>query len=1539
VSTQILYRARPFTVARPNLAKRSIAAVACFAAILCLPAVARGQSAIDGFDPGANGLVSALAVQSDGKIVVGGSFTTLGGGGTGSSNRNYIGRLNHDGSLDTTFDPGANNFVETVAIQADGKILVGGSFTALGNGGTGSRNYLGRLNPDGSLDASFSPVIDGAVKALVVQADGKILVGGLFTTLGNAARHYIGRLNADGSLDTTFDPGANNHVFAIAVGGDGTILVGGAFTTMGGGATGSTLRNNIARLTSAGAIDSFFNPGANGQVFGVATQPDGKIVIGGRFTGLGGGTGITPASKLGRLNTDGSVDVGFNPGADNDVLAVVVQVDGKVLVGGTFTTLGGGGTGTTTRNAIGRLNTDGSLDTSFDPGATNVHVLATQADGTILVGGLFSALGGGSGTITRNNIGRLYADGSVDADFDPGADNFVEALAVQPDGRILVGGNFTMLGGGGRGTTRRDRIGRLNADGSLDTTFNPGANDQVNALALQPDGKILVGGDFFTMLGGGARNALGRLDADGSLDIAFDPGANGKVYALAVQADGKILVGGLFTGLGGGGSGINVRHNLGRLNPDGSLDTTFDPGANGAVYAVVVQADGKIIVGGAFTTLGGGGTGTMTRQHVGRLNADGSLDTAFDPGANADVHVAAVQPDGMILLGGRFTALGGGTGTSTRNYLGRLNADGSLDAGFNPGANDKVHALAVHADGTILVGGEFTMMGGGGSGATERSRIARLNVDGSIDPAFNPGASYVVHALAVQADGKVLTGGGFTAFAGAAGLTLRNFVARLANTESASQRLSVTSDGSIVRWARGGAGPEISRATFESSTDGATFTSLGTGTRAAGEWQLSGQSLTLGQNLFVRARGYHATGHGPDSIVESIWNAYIAGMTTCPAITVAPASLPGGTTGAPYRQTITQSGGSVATTAFAISSGALPQGLTLWTTGLLTGTPTQPGSFNFTLSATDGNGCGGSAAYTLLVVLGTPATITAQPQSQTVTSGQAATLTVSATGTATLAYQWFQGASGTTTSPIAGATATSFTTPALTSPASYWVRVSNQYGTADSNTATITVTTPPTAPVNLPPAIGAQPQSQTIASGQTAVLSVGATGSATLSYQWYQVPSGTGTTPIPGATASSYTTPALTSATSYWVQVSNPYGTANSNTATITVTTPPTITSQPQSETITAGHPAVLSVGATGSPTLTYQWYQGSSGTTTAPIAGATASSYTTQPRARATSYWVQVSNPHGTADSITATITTVRAAALHDLDGDRKSDLAVFRPVNGVWFERYSSLDYSTSGAFQWGLNGDLPISGDFDGDGKIELTIFRPVTGEWWLRYSSFDYDVNAFGRYQWGLPGDIPLGTDFDGDGKTDLAVWRPANGTWYIRYSSLGYDLSRASTFQWGLPGDIPLSADFDDDGKTDLVVWRPANGTWYIRYSSLGYDLGRVSTFQWGLPGDIPLSSDFDGDGKADLAVWRPANGTWYIRYSSLGYDLGRVSTFQWGLPGDEPLVRDFDGDGKTELAVYRPVTGEWWLRYSSRGYSFNDYGWYQWGLPGDSLVK
>ena len=255
------------------------------------------------------------------------------------------------------------------------------------------------------------------------------------------------------------------------------------------------------------------------------------------------------------------------------------------------------------------------------------------------------------------------------------------ALAVQADGKILVGGDFSKLGGGGTGTTTRNRIGRLNADGSIDASLNPNPNSYVYAFALQPDGKILVGGAFST-----PRLFAFRLNGDGSLDASFDPGADGEIYAVAVQADGKILVGGYFSKLGGGGVGTTTRKHVGRLNANGSLDTGFNPGASGPVLTLAVQADGKILVGGSFATLGGGGSGT-SRSDIGRLNADGSVDASFNPGANSNLNALAVQPDGKILVGGAFTMLGGGgTGTVSRHFIGQLTLATPVITWANPAA-------------------------------------------------------------------------------------------------------------------------------------------------------------------------------------------------------------------------------------------------------------------------------------------------------------------------------------------------------------------------------------------------------------------------------------------------------------------------------------------------------------------------------------------------------------------------------------------------------------------------------------------------------------------------------------------------------------------------------------------------------------------------------------------------------------------------------------------------------------------------------------
>lgn len=344
-------------------------------------------------------------------------------------------------------------------------------------------------------------------------------------------------------------------------------------------------------------------------------------------------------------------------------------------------------------------------------------------------------------------------------------DQEVSALVLQPDGKLLVGGAFNTYNG-----VARNRIARLEVNGALDTGFDPGSGINsgqpywgATALALQPDGKVLVGGHF-TTFNGTPKGALVRLNADGSLDPGFGTAAgfvgNSYVYALAVCADGKVLVAGQFQDYEG-----HACHNLIRLTAEGAFDPTFDPGTGPSevIYTMALRADQRILIGGAFDHFNGVPVGFFAQ-----LNADGSLDSGFNAGTgfNYRVWCIALRPDDTMLVGGEFTAVAG----VPRQRIARLHPDGTLDTGFDPGpsTSTEVTALAVEPDGDVLAGGRFTDFGG-----VARSNIMRLTPDGAVDPLFDPGSGTDagfpyrgVTALAVRPDGKVLAGGTFTHFNG-----------------------------------------------------------------------------------------------------------------------------------------------------------------------------------------------------------------------------------------------------------------------------------------------------------------------------------------------------------------------------------------------------------------------------------------------------------------------------------------------------------------------------------------------------------------------------------------------------------------------------------------------------------------------------------------------------------------------------------------------------------------------------------------------------
>lgn len=261
------------------------------------------------------------------------------------------------------------------------------------------------------------------------------------------------------------------------------------------------------------------------------------------------------------------------------------------------------------------------------------------------------------------------------------------------------------------------------------------------------------------------------------------------------------------------------------------------------------------------------------------------------------------------------------------------------------------------------------------------------------------------------------------------------------------------------------------------------------------------------------------------------------------------------------------------------------------------------------------------------------------------------------------------------------------------------------------------------------------------------------------------------------------------------------------------------------------------------------------------------------------------------------------------DFDGDGESDLAVWRPSNGVWHVTNSRDGSYSPTQFGGGAFGDIPVPGNYDGDENTDHAVYRQGT---WYIYRSSDRSMEV---HQLGTASDEPVQGDFDGDGKTDIAVWRPENGIWYIRRSSDGGYEYR----QFGATGDVPLTGDFDGDGKTDPTVFRSSNSVWYVLRSTDG----DFRAYQFGAPGDKPLTGDFDGDKLSDSAVFRPSNGTWYILKSSTGTMTG----VPWGVSTDIPIPGDFDRDGKTDLGVFRPSEGNWYLlRSSDSGVTIRNFG-------------
>jgi uncharacterized delta-60 repeat protein len=745
------------------------------------------------FGTGSNSNAYGIALQSDGKIIVAGGANL-----TGSDDFGLV-RYNTDGSLDTSFGTGGkvrtvfsasnSEHATAIAIQSDGKIIAVGSANT-----SGSYDFaLARYNTDGSLDTGFGTggklVIDigtGSAdlpSAVALQGDGKIVAVGE-TNTANHIDFAMVRCNTNGSLDTSLgttgiivtDIGSDtaDTAFAVTLQGDGKILVAGKSISTG------YPDFALLRYNTNGSLDAGFGTGGkvvtdigsdtNDIASTMALQGDGKILLAGRY-GVGG---ANPDVAVIRYNANGSLDAGFGTGGKvmtdigttsaDEGTAMDLQSDGKILVAAQFYSASAG-----YDFAVLRYGTSGSLDASFGTAGkvtTNIgkssddiaYAMALQSDGKVLVAGSYNVSGGGG----PRDLGlvRYEADGSLDTSFgssgkvvmDVASDSNDEAyaVAVQSDGKILLAGTTDAAG------SNDFVLVRYNSNGTVDTSFGTSgkvitdigasSNDYCHAMTIQADGKILLAGT--TDSAGSNDFALVRFNTDGSLDTSF--GASGKVITdigassydsaagIALQSDGKILLAGETNSVGSYDFAVI------RYNSNGTVDTGF--GASGKVvtdigsssfdeaFGIDLQSDGKIIVAGSSDTSGSNDFALV------RYNANGTLDTSFGASGKAVTDISAgsddiakavaLQSDGKIIAAGTSDS---GSGYRDHTVV-RYNSDGSLDSSFGTSGvvalsmgtdvDADVKAVSVQSDGKIFTAGSSLTF-------NNSFTVIRFNSDGS----------------------------------------------------------------------------------------------------------------------------------------------------------------------------------------------------------------------------------------------------------------------------------------------------------------------------------------------------------------------------------------------------------------------------------------------------------------------------------------------------------------------------------------------------------------------------------------------------------------------------------------------------------------------------------------------------------------------------------------------------------------------------------------------------------------------------------------
>ncbi len=1093
----------------------------------------------------------------------------------------------------------------------------------------------------------------------------------------------------------------------------------------------------------------------------------------------------------------------------------------------------------------------GFVITSLSPGMDRAFAIARQPDGKIILAGTRNQ------NSSASNIGlvRYNPNGSLDTSFD--GDGIVttqvgttgteaSAVAVQPDGKIVVAGISTISG------TGFYTIVRYNPNGSLDTSFDGDGIFTVSgighpdSIAIQPDGKIVTAGsislDFFS-----SDFCIVRVNPNGGLDTTFDTdgkaivsisdpsaGNTDLAFAIALQTDGKIVV-------GGESDFLNTARDftLARLNPDGSLDTTFDGdgkvrtsfGGNNqleGIASIAIKPDGRIVAAGY------GGENGVRGFTIAQYNTDGSLDTSFggdgkvvvptSSNGNERAYGVAVQPDGKIVAVGysilKFAVI-------------RLNTDGSPDQAF--GSNGIVltpiyssgsaaaRAVLIEPNGKIAVAGSAVK-----GGIEEDFVLARYNSDGTPETSLGV-FGYVVtnpfnqtdqssdgRSIAVQTDQKIVVGGN-----------------RFIN--------ETTTVGMIARYTTEGR----LDSSFASATDGFGFATVIVPGALTQELngvviQPDGKILAVGTYEDQTDAGLYVVQFNTDGLRNTSFGGSGNGFAKI-------ASADGGGLG---QAIALQPDGKI------LVGGAIPNFVSQtvdFAVYRFNGDGSRDNSFGTSGVAKIDLGSGNDIPFSIAVQTDGKIVLSGAANFGENIDGNMALVRFNANGSLDNSF----GSGG----------------KVITVLSSFPDIISDIQLQTDGKIV----------------ASGTKCSDLACSSGVGAILRYNTNGSPDNSFDgdgvaFVQAPgslaNGLSSVEIQSngkIVAAGITVNPATQSDALVVRyessglADSSFGSGGIIASDIGATQQEAyaVALQADGKIVTAGYSA-----NNARADVTVWRYLGDA----RPAFGRVVFDFDGDGktdisifRPASGEWWLNRSSTGVTVAAQFGLSTDKPAPA--DFTGDGKTDVAFFRPSTGEWFILRS--EDSSFLSFTFGANGDVPVVGDFDADGKADPGVFRPSSNEWFILKSSGGVAITTFGA-----AGDVPVTADYDGDGKTDIAIFRPLDGSWwYLRSTDNQYRV-----FRFGGSTDKPVQGDYTGDGKADIAVWRPSTGEWFVQRS----EDNSFYSVPFGASGDIPSPGDYDGDGKFDTAIFRPNGSTWYVQRSTAG-----TLITNFGIAGDRPIPNVF----------------------------------------------